>query len=64
MFIQRPDIVENLQHLCITAGSDFHGETRPDRKLGITAGNIKIDDAVLAAIPALGAGGAARQRAT
>ncbi|MHB9292633.1 putative 3',5'-nucleoside bisphosphate phosphatase [Hollandina sp. SP2] len=42
--------------LCITAGSDFHGETRPDRKLGITAGNIKIDDAVLAAIPALGAG--------
>jgi predicted metal-dependent phosphoesterase TrpH len=50
--------------LCITAGSDFHGETRPDRKLGITAGNIKIDDAVLAAIPALGAGGATRQRAT
>ncbi|MDR0722594.1 MAG: PHP domain-containing protein [Treponema sp.] len=45
--------------LCITAGSDFHGETRPDRKLGITAGNIQIDDAVLAAIPALGASGAA-----
>ncbi|MDR3116137.1 MAG: PHP domain-containing protein [Treponema sp.] len=39
--------------LCITAGSDFHGETRPERKLGITAGNIKIDDAILAAIPAL-----------
>ncbi|MDR2633331.1 MAG: PHP domain-containing protein [Treponema sp.] len=39
--------------LCITAGSDFHGETRPDRKLGITAGNIKIDEEVLAAIPAL-----------
>ncbi|MDR1029917.1 MAG: PHP domain-containing protein [Treponema sp.] len=39
--------------LCITAGSDFHGETRPDRKLGITAGNVKIDEAVLAAIPAL-----------
>jgi predicted metal-dependent phosphoesterase TrpH len=40
--------------LCITAGSDFHGETRPDRKLGITAGNRQIDDAVLADIPALG----------
>ncbi|MDR2392910.1 MAG: PHP domain-containing protein [Treponema sp.] len=39
--------------LYITAGSDFHGETRPDRKLGITAGNIQIDEAVLAAIPAL-----------
>jgi predicted metal-dependent phosphoesterase TrpH len=31
--------------LCITAGSDFHGESRPDRKLGITAGDRPIDDA-------------------
>jgi hypothetical protein len=30
--------------LCVTAGSDFHGEKRPDRKLGITAGGKKIDD--------------------
>ena len=29
--------------LYITAGSDFHGEARPDRKLGITAGGRKID---------------------
>lgn len=39
--------------LFITAGSDFHGESRPDRKLGITAGDRKIDEAVLAAIPVL-----------
>jgi predicted metal-dependent phosphoesterase TrpH len=37
--------------LFITAGSDFHGETRPDRKLGITAGDRKIDDAFLEALP-------------
>jgi predicted metal-dependent phosphoesterase TrpH len=40
--------------LFITAGSDFHGETRPDRKLGITAGGRKIEDAILEAIPPLG----------
>jgi predicted metal-dependent phosphoesterase TrpH len=40
--------------LVITAGSDFHGERRPDRKLGFTAGGRKIEDAVLEAIPALG----------
>ena len=33
--------------LCITAGSDFHGEARPDRKLGITAGGKKIDESFL-----------------
>lgn len=37
--------------LCITAGSDFHGEGRPDRKLGITAGGRKIDESFLEAIP-------------
>ena len=39
--------------LCITAGSDFHGETRLDRKLGITAGKKKIDESFLENIPAL-----------
>jgi predicted metal-dependent phosphoesterase TrpH len=33
--------------LCITAGSDFHGEHRPDRKLGFTAGGLRIDDRFL-----------------
>lgn len=37
--------------LYITAGSDFHGESRLDRKLGITAGNQKIDDSFLEALP-------------
>ncbi|GHV60356.1 phosphatase [Spirochaetia bacterium] len=41
--------------LYITAGSDFHGEIRPDRRLGITSGGRKIEDAVLAAIPELDA---------
>jgi predicted metal-dependent phosphoesterase TrpH len=39
--------------LFITAGSDFHGETRPDRKLGISAGGRKIEEAILEAIPPL-----------
>jgi hypothetical protein len=33
--------------LCITAGSDFHGEARPDRKLGITAGGKKMDESLI-----------------
>ncbi len=33
--------------LYITAGSDFHGESRLDRKLGITAGGKKIDESFL-----------------
>jgi predicted metal-dependent phosphoesterase TrpH len=37
--------------LYITAGSDFHGEARPDRKLGITAGGRKIEDSLLEGIP-------------
>ena len=41
--------------LCVSAGSDFHGAARPDRKLGITAGGRKIEDAVLEAIPELAA---------
>jgi predicted metal-dependent phosphoesterase TrpH len=35
--------------LLITASSDFHGENRPDRKLGRTSGGIKIDDSFLQA---------------
>ena len=41
--------------LYITAGSDFHGEARKDRKLGITAGGRKISETYLEDIPALGA---------
>ena len=33
--------------LFTTAGSDFHGERRKDRKLGVTAGGRKIDDSFL-----------------
>ncbi|MDR2313696.1 MAG: PHP domain-containing protein [Spirochaetaceae bacterium] len=36
--------------LCITAGSDFHGSSRPDRKLGHTAGGRAIDDRFLEAL--------------
>ncbi|HTX73350.1 MAG TPA: PHP domain-containing protein [Rectinemataceae bacterium] len=32
----------------ISAGSDFHGAIRPDRRLGRTAGGLPIDDAYLA----------------
>ncbi|MDR3342393.1 MAG: PHP domain-containing protein [Treponema sp.] len=39
--------------LYITAGSDFHGASRLDRKLGITAGDRKIGDAVLESIDPL-----------
>ncbi|MDR0525523.1 MAG: PHP domain-containing protein [Spirochaetaceae bacterium] len=39
--------------LYITAGSDYHGESRQDRKLGITAGNRKIEDSFLAGLPDL-----------
>jgi predicted metal-dependent phosphoesterase TrpH len=39
--------------LYITAGSDFHGAARPDRELGVTSGNRKIEDAVLERIPPL-----------
>ncbi|MDR1899060.1 MAG: PHP domain-containing protein [Treponema sp.] len=40
--------------LYITAGSDFHGAVRPDRRLGVTAGGRRIEDSVLEAIGALG----------
>jgi len=34
----------------VTAGSDFHGDLRPERKLGKTAGNLTIGDEYLAEI--------------
>ncbi|HON89184.1 MAG TPA: PHP domain-containing protein [Spirochaetales bacterium] len=36
--------------LRISAGSDYHGPIRPDRKLGLTAGDRPIDDMYLSAI--------------
>jgi hypothetical protein len=33
--------------LFVTAGSDFHGSARPERKLGYTAGDRKIEDLFL-----------------
>jgi len=44
---KRLEELGNKLELLITAGSDFHGEARPDRKLGITAGGRKIDEAFL-----------------
>jgi predicted metal-dependent phosphoesterase TrpH len=39
--------------LYVTAGSDFHGDARPGRRLGHSCGDRKIDEAVLEAIPEL-----------
>ena len=39
--------------LYITEGSDFHGIIRPDRRLGYSAYNRKINDTVLEVIPEL-----------
>ncbi|MDR2483479.1 MAG: PHP domain-containing protein, partial [Treponema sp.] len=39
--------------LYITAGSDFHGSARPERKLGCTAGGGRIEDRFLEVIPPL-----------
>jgi predicted metal-dependent phosphoesterase TrpH len=39
-------IARNLG-LKVTAGSDFHGENRPDRQLGLTSGGKTIEDSVL-----------------
>jgi len=44
------DLAKSLE-LYVTAGSDFHGEARPDRKLGITAGGKKIERSLLDLIP-------------
>jgi predicted metal-dependent phosphoesterase TrpH len=39
--------------LYVTEGSDFHGDSRPDRTLGYSAENRKIGEDVLARIPPL-----------
>ena len=44
---QRLEELGRKLKLIITAGSDFHGKERADRKLGITAGGRKIDDKYL-----------------
>jgi len=44
---KRLDALGRNLGLCITAGSDYHGEARPDRKLGITAGGRKIDETLI-----------------
>ncbi|MDR0496703.1 MAG: PHP domain-containing protein [Treponema sp.] len=50
---KRLELLGKKLELYITAGSDFHGEKRPGRKLGITAGGRKIDELILETIPAL-----------
>ncbi|GHV12998.1 phosphatase [Spirochaetia bacterium] len=50
---RRLEELGNSLGLYITAGSDFHGLPRPDRKLGLTSDGRKIEDAVLTAIPEL-----------
>jgi predicted metal-dependent phosphoesterase TrpH len=41
--------------LCITAGSDFHGEGRRDRTLGLSSGNTKITSSLCDFSPLAGA---------
>jgi predicted metal-dependent phosphoesterase TrpH len=43
--------------LYVTEGSDYHGEARPERRLGITAGGRKIADSVFEALPDLARNG-------
>jgi predicted metal-dependent phosphoesterase TrpH len=52
---KRLDELGRSFHLYITAGSDFHGSARPERRLGHTAGDRKIDDVFLEDIPPLNA---------
>lgn len=37
--------------MLVTAGSDFHGSSRPERKLGVTAGGKKIEESYGEGIP-------------
>jgi predicted metal-dependent phosphoesterase TrpH len=52
---RRLEELGNALGLYITAGSDFHGSLRPERRLGITAGGRRIEDSVLEAIGPLAA---------
>ncbi|MDR2730729.1 MAG: PHP domain-containing protein [Treponema sp.] len=49
----RLEVLARSFDLYVTEGSDFHGLTRLNRKLGYSGRNRKIDDSVLAAIPEL-----------
>jgi len=44
---RRLDRLARERGLRVTAGSDFHGELRPERRLGRTAGNLVIGDEYL-----------------
>ena len=50
---KRLELLGKKLGLCITAGSDFHGERRPGRKLGFTAGNKRIDSSLVHGITAI-----------
>jgi predicted metal-dependent phosphoesterase TrpH len=50
---RRLEELGRLLGLYITAGSDFHGSARPDRKLGRTSESVKIEDRFLEDIPPL-----------
>lgn len=39
--------------MCVTGGSDFHGEHIPQRRLGVTAGGREVPDSLLEGLPAL-----------
>lgn len=53
----KPRACERLERMAqeldmlVTGGSDFHGDNRPDRKLGLTAGGRTIDERYLKGIP-------------
>jgi predicted metal-dependent phosphoesterase TrpH len=46
-FCKRMEDLGRSLGLCITAGSDYHGQVRPERRLGYTAGDRKIGDEFL-----------------
>jgi predicted metal-dependent phosphoesterase TrpH len=50
---KRLEILGRSLGLYVTEGSDFHGEARPNRKLGHSAEDRQIEDSVLEAIPKL-----------
>lgn len=47
-FCKRMEDLGRSLGLCVTAGSDYHGQARPERRLGYTAGDRKIGDEFLA----------------
>jgi predicted metal-dependent phosphoesterase TrpH len=44
---RRLETIARCLKLKVSAGSDFHGENRPDRQLGLTSGGRAIDESVL-----------------